>query len=294
MTLRFGPVSLLVCTVILSSCAPRGDVLDSRAFTTEVARAIQVAAPSLDVRQSAPLEIEIRNAGDQTWTFRLMSMYDDYKQRPAEKTRIVDSFVTRTLAYPPYAFVPLGNQVFPVVRRRAWLESFSPSSRGPTSTAGASAEQPIFDDFTAHWVILYKTTPDSPTYVTSSSLAEMRIDRVRLRSSAMLNLREAAHRIDIVPNANFAVVTTNSNVDPSLLLVDELWQGDRIKVDGEIVAAIVGSTGLLVSGSRNREGSADSGRSRGSGSTRGKPSRRCWFTVADVSSPSPSNDRRAQ
>ena len=70
----------------------------------------------------------------------------------------------------------------------------------------------------------------------------------------MLNLREVAHRIDVVPNANFAVVTTNSNVDPSLLLVDELWQGDRIKVDGEIVAAIIGSTGLLVSGSRNREG----------------------------------------
>ena len=143
--MRFWPLSLLICTVIVAGCAPRDDVLDSRAFTTEVARAIQVAAPSLDVRQSAPLEIEIRNAGDRTWTFRLMSMYDDYKQRPAEKTRIVDSFVTRTLAYPPYAFVPLGNQVFPVIRRRAWLESFSPSAKGPANTASARAEQPILE-----------------------------------------------------------------------------------------------------------------------------------------------------
>ena len=49
--------------------------------------------------------------------------------------------------------------------------------------------------------------------------------------------------------------TADGNYEASLLLFDDLWDGD-IKVDGDIVVAIPTRDVLLITGSKNEEGIA--------------------------------------
>jgi uncharacterized protein YtpQ (UPF0354 family) len=48
------------------------------------------------------------------------------------------------------------------------------------------------------------------------------------------------------------LISAGGDYEASLLLIDDIWSGGQIKVDGDVVVAVPARDVLLVTGSRNR------------------------------------------
>jgi len=82
-------------------------------------------------------------------------------------------------------------------------------------------------------------------------------DRARLRELALTNLSRLLPKIEIRPGADgVLLISAGGGFDASLLLAENLWSSDQIKVDGDIVAAVPAADALVVTGSRNAAGLA--------------------------------------
>jgi uncharacterized protein YtpQ (UPF0354 family) len=77
-------------------------------------------------------------------------------------------------------------------------------------------------------------------------------DRRELRAFAIKNLLRVLPKIEMrVLNEYVSIVSAGEDYTPSLLLLDDLWTGGRIKVKGEIVVAVPARDVILVTGSRS-------------------------------------------
>jgi len=80
-------------------------------------------------------------------------------------------------------------------------------------------------------------------------------DRARLRGVALANLDRLLTKIEMRAGADgIFLIEAGGDYEASLLLVDDIWSGGQIKVDGDIVAAVPAKDALLVTGSRNPSG----------------------------------------
>lgn len=82
-------------------------------------------------------------------------------------------------------------------------------------------------------------------YFVSSVFDKSGVDRKELRTRALQNLRRVLDGIEMRKVAGVNSLTTGTDFDASLLLVDEVWNKERLHVKGEIVVAIPARNLLL-------------------------------------------------
>jgi uncharacterized protein YtpQ (UPF0354 family) len=64
-------------------------------------------------------------------------------------------------------------------------------------------------------------------------------------------------KIEIRPGADgVLLISSGGEFDASLLLADNLWSSEKVKVDGDIVVAVPAKNALIVTGSNNAAGLA--------------------------------------
>ena len=135
----------------------------------------------------------------------------------------------------------------PVISDRPWLAQL----RDIFIKQDAS-QQPVFDDFNNELVVVYAEDSNSRTRYLSSS-ERIDIPRSELRRLAIDNLMRVMPKIEMRQHDDaFAMIT--SHPDYGELLVDDIWSGGQIKVDGDTVVAVPAKDVILVTGSRNRKG----------------------------------------
>ncbi len=61
-------------------------------------------------------------------------------------------------------------------------------------------------------------------------------------------------KIEMRRIGDILLISAGGDYEASLLLIDDIWSGGQIKVDGDIVVAVPARDVLLVTGSRNRTG----------------------------------------
>ena len=87
-----------------------------------------------------------------------------------------------------------------------------------------------------------------------SSSEDLGVERGKLRALAVDNLMRLMPRIEMRQLAEGAfMITSHAEYGASLILVDSIWSGDQIKVNGDIVVAVPAKDVILATGSRDRK-----------------------------------------
>ena len=138
--------------------------------------------------------------------------------------------------------------VTPIIKDIAWIKEILEELK----SKGAKAPELVYETLNAELIILYaEDSPKSLRYLTPESMTLAKLDQDHLRPLAVKNLRRLIIDIKIHGNNGLFMITAGGTYEASLLLLDELWQGDRMKVDGDYVVAIPARDMLLVTGSNN-------------------------------------------
>jgi uncharacterized protein YtpQ (UPF0354 family) len=99
-----------------------------------------------------------------------------------------------------------------------------------------------------------KTAQNSIRYLISKNLEEIGLSRTELRTLSVGNLERVLPDIEFHKGPLVSMITAGGNYEASLLLVDDLWNGGTIKVEGDVVVAIPSRDLLLVTGSKTPGG----------------------------------------
>ena len=222
-------------------------------FTREFVAELRQAGPGMQVEVLADLELKLTPAEGGGSSAFLYNAYDIYKQHPKAKVEIIRKFVTASLETAGTANQPLDSTcIIPVIKDRPWIEEMRDSllKRGATKTP-----EPVFEDFSPDLIIVYaEDSPKNIRYFTADDLAKAGIDRGGLRALACENLRRILPKIECQGGNGVYMITAGGDYEASLLLLDSIWSGGTIDVQGDIVVAIPTRDLLLVTGSQNLEG----------------------------------------
>jgi uncharacterized protein YtpQ (UPF0354 family) len=246
-------LGLLFCLIVLCSGAARGEPLPPRAFTQELARALTTALPSATVTVKSDLELTIRHPNGQSAAVDLTNAYGAYSRDPQRLDELIQAHVL-ALSRPPgaQANVPAKldrSRIVPVIKNRQWIVDLHSGLK----SRGADQEH-LFEDFNNELVVVYAEDSEKRMrYLTTGE--DIGVERSALRALAVDNLKRLLPKIEMRTHDDaFSLVSVGGDYEASLLLIDDIWSGGQIKVNGDIVVAVPARDVLLVTGSRNRTG----------------------------------------
>jgi uncharacterized protein YtpQ (UPF0354 family) len=238
---------LLLCLVVLGPAAA-AELLAPRAFTEEFARAVRAAKPSSTVTVKADLELQMTDPDGLQRTLILRNAYKDYSLDPQRFGEIVRTTVA---AMPRSGSEPARfdrSRIVPVVKDWQWLQDQHSGFK-----ARGIAQEHLTEPFNKELVIVYAV--DDPTrtrYILSGE--NIGVGRGELRALAIENLKRILPKVEMRGDGEVYVMSAGGDYDASLLLIDDIWSGGQVKVNGDIVVALPARDVLVVTGSRSRAG----------------------------------------
>jgi uncharacterized protein YtpQ (UPF0354 family) len=238
---------LLVCQLVMCDMS-RADTLSSSAFTQEFARALTAAMPSATVKVEGELQVSVKDASGLERTLFLSNPYQEYALDPQRFSDIVKRFVAAMLQSDSRHAKLDPSRIVPVIKDRKWLFDLR-----QTLKAQGKEQEHLSESLNDELIIVY--AEDDPARMRYLSADEdVGVSRQKVRALAIENLRRILPKIEMRSGDHVLLVSAGGDYEPSLLLLDEIWSGGQIKVNGEIVVAIPARDVLLVTGSRDRTG----------------------------------------
>lgn len=239
--------ALLLVTVGLGAVA-RADTPSPSAFTAQFARALQAAMPSAKVSIVRDLQIDVKRPDGTSATVSLANNYKDFVPGPKWFDAVIKAYaaaLTKPLPTKLAANVD-HTRIVPVVKDRAWLAELQRRFKKQSAS-----QQPIFEELNDELVIIYAEDTDKITrYLSSTEIAGF--EPGKLRALAIDNLMRLMPRIEMRQIAEGAfMITSHADYGASLVLIDSIWSGDQIKVNGDIVVAVPAKDVVLATGSRD-------------------------------------------
>src|SRR5207244_249888 len=123
------------------------------------------------------------------------------------------------------------SRIVPVIKDRQWLTDLHRMLR-----AQGRDQEHLSEPFNDELAIVY--AEDDPTrtrYLTTQE--DIGVSRQELRALAVANLLRILPKIQMAMIGDVAMIAAGGDYEPSLLLVDDIWSGGQIKVNGDIVVA---------------------------------------------------------
>jgi uncharacterized protein YtpQ (UPF0354 family) len=234
------------------------DVMSEQDFAERLAAGLRKGLPTVIV-VAKETELVVKNPGGPETVFVLRNAYAAYKQDPAS----FDEMLNKHIAALRQARAAKASgqmspeqttrqidrtRIVPVIKDRQWLDDNLDSlkARGLTTEF-------VFESLNKDLVIVYAEDDSARMRYLMRSEDSDNI-RKDLKAVAIANLRRILPKIDISHESGVSIVSAGGDYDASLLLLDELWSGESIKVKGDIVVAIPARNVLLVTGSQDRAG----------------------------------------
>jgi uncharacterized protein YtpQ (UPF0354 family) len=240
-------LGLLFCLVAFCG-AVRAQTLNSQAFTQEFARALTTALPSATVTVKGDLALSVKEASGLDRTIFLTNPYREYSLDPKRFGDIVKGFVA-AMARSGTGQAKLDrSRIVPVIKDRQWLVDLHNMHK-----AQGKDQEHLSESFNNELIVVY--AEDDPTrmrYLTTSE--DIGVGRQELRALAVENLKRILPKIEMRGDDHVLLVSAGGDYESSLLLIDEIWTGGQVKVNGDIVVAVPARDVLLVTGSRDRTG----------------------------------------
>jgi uncharacterized protein YtpQ (UPF0354 family) len=243
-------ISSILAAIGLSASGAAQGALSPERFTAEFVAALHKALPAQTVTVTEPLRLQLKDRNGEESRAFLDNAYNEYLRDPSAKAAIIDRYLA-SLAETSAAEEKLDPQrIVPVIKDAAWPREMKRSM-------GDGAAEQVVEDFNGDLVVVYaEDSPTSTRYFSADQLREAGVSRTELRKLAVTNLRRLLPPPEVHSGPLVSMLTAGGDYVVSLLLLDELWAADRLKVDGEIVVAAPARDILLFTGSNNATGVA--------------------------------------
>lgn len=224
-------------------------------FTRNFVQTLRTSAPNYTVTAKRDLQVVLQEPAEgRETTIFLYEAYNEYRRTPDGEDRIIRKYFAGLVA-PQDAIRKVDRKrVVPIVKPRAWLDEVRTAAQ---AKGAVGVPEIVADDLNDQLMIVYaEDNPNTLRYMRPEQLGELRIKREELRGVAVANLKAILPKIEVRAGPLVTMVKSGGNYEACLLLVDDFWTGDKIKVDGEIVVAIPARDRLLITGSKNAPGLA--------------------------------------
>jgi uncharacterized protein YtpQ (UPF0354 family) len=234
-----------VVAICVAICA---EMLTPPAFTQEFARALARTRPSANVSVAGDLKLTIKETDGLVRNIQLNNAYNEYKLDPQRFDDLVATFSAIFSQSASKEAELDRTRIIPVIKDRQWLDELH-----NTLKAKGVAQQHLADRFNDELVIVYaQDDPNRMRYLTTQE--DFGLSREALRTLAIENLKRLLPKIEMRRIGGVGLMSAGGNYEASLLLIDDIWSGGQVKVNGDIVVAIPTRDALLVTGSRSRSG----------------------------------------
>ncbi len=209
------------------------------------------ALPAIAVTVTAPLRLTLKDQGGKEWGAFLDNAYNEYLQDTSAQEEVIRRYAASLAATSAAGEGSLNPQhIVPVIKDAAWPQEMRRS-------VGEGAAEQVVEDFNGDLVIVYaEDTPSNTRYFSPGDLEDAGIERSGLRTLAVANLRQLLPPVDVHNGPLVSMLTAGGDYVASLLLMEELWSGEKLSVDGDIVIAVPTRDVVLFTGSRNADGVA--------------------------------------
>jgi len=216
--------------------------LTSQQLTDEYVAAVRAAYPKATVTVLAPLRVQVKRETGAEGTAFLDNLYAEISRDPSRKQDLLQRHVAslgETIREPGTDSIDR-ERIVPLVKDRSWLSDMSRAG------GGGERLELIFETLNEDLLVVYgEDSPTSIRYFTKSVFEKSGIDRKELRALALRNLRRMLDGVDMLTIEGVNSLTAGGDFDASLLLIDEVWDKEKLQVKGEIVIALPARNMLL-------------------------------------------------
>ena len=182
----------------------------------------------------------------------LDNAYDLYLQDEAALQEIMDQYAGALLESVMREETELlAENIVPVVKDTDWLTEVM----RVTAEQGQESEPNLYTrPFVEGLIVIYaEDTPSNIRYIGREDIEETGVDLDQLAAFSIDNLVRRLPQIETHGGDGLYMVTAGGIYEPSLLLIDDMWNADNFEVRGEIVVCVPARDVLLVSGSEDAE-----------------------------------------
>lgn len=243
--------ALLACMLALSAHGT-SDTVSPQQFTEEFKAAMSTSLPEHSITVVEPLQLKIKDAQGAEATAFLDNAYDEYSLKPEDKADVISRYVASFVESTKQAAPIDPRQIVPVVKDRAWLKEVRRAMKG---RGAKPMDQQVIEELNEDLIIVYaEDSPQNIRFVSAKGLQEAGVQREKLRELAVANLRRILPPVETANGPLVSMLTAGGDYVASLLLLDEIWSGGKLRVSGEIVVAVPTRDVLLFTDSKNEDG----------------------------------------
>jgi uncharacterized protein YtpQ (UPF0354 family) len=239
----------ILCALALWANSVQAQI-SAEEFTNEAAAALRKALPGIRVTVRQELQLEVIDTIGIKGFANLDNFYAEYLHAPdslpAVLARIVATHPSARVLAPELDTLKL----YPILRPRELLEESA-----ATLKVSAGDLDLIIEDYNDELIVLFVLdTPEHYVYITNASATRAGLDCEGVRRIAMANLHKCVAQLDYDAGSLLTSITVEGDLEPSMLLRDDLWTDRPLQVKGEIVAAVPNRNVLLIAGSKSPGG----------------------------------------
>jgi uncharacterized protein YtpQ (UPF0354 family) len=218
-------------------------------FTEQVIRVIGERAPEVKVEVLRPLQLKLRTPAGASHDMFLDNAFTQAQKAPDSCRLVIRNYVISALEVFQAADKPIDRErIVPVIKDRAYVEEVRTAMRERNPTA--DGPELVYEEYNEQLLILYaEDSSQNIRYLTPANLQELGLDMPGLRTLAIRNLPDAVPPVKVEEANGVCMIIAGGDYEASLILWDELWEGGRLPIEGEIVVAIP-SRDLLLATSR--------------------------------------------
>lgn len=253
---RFLQPVLVILAVTIAVPASAQSLVSEGKFARLYVEALQAQMPELGVRMAGPMELTIEHEGAEVRAY-LDNAYSRYSSAPDTLDQVIGDYVAATLEQVQSGSAETDvTRIVPVIKDARYLVELGQGHVG--DRAAEIAHERYNDDL----IILYaEDTPRNIRYLGDQELEDLGVDRAGLRATAIANLDRLLPEVQAQGDNGIYMLTADGNYEASLLLFDDIWNGDlwttgSLPVTGEVVVAVPARDVLVVTGSRDAQGLA--------------------------------------
>ncbi len=242
----------VVSIVLLIVSASAAAQVEPEEFTQRFIEHLQQQNGDVGIRDVEPLKFVVTTDEGGEHTAFLDNAYDLYLQDEAAMQQIIGQYAAALLESVTRVDEALSAEnIVPVIKDTAWLAEVA---RVTSEQGQESAPELYTRAFAEGLIVVYaEDTPTNIRYVGRADIEEIGVADDSIAELSIENLLARLPEIQVHGSDGLYMVTAGGYFEPSLMLVDDMWNADNFDVQGETVVCVPARDTLLVTGSQDED-----------------------------------------
>jgi len=227
-----------------------GRRLTADAFADLVIREVTGRAPDVELRIIERLTLRVVAAETAEQRIHLDRAFEQYLETPRELGEIVGRWASVIVGWTVRQEKLDLAAVVPIVKARRWLDSQRAYHVEQFGTDKAFSL--CWETYNAELIVAYAEFNSGLRFVRAEEVEANGLDMAALRHLATKKPNGPDTRITIMGGgSDVVVICAEGNLEPSLILLDEVWQDRRARVDGNRLVTIAERGFAITAGTEN-------------------------------------------